>query len=292
MTVGFIGAGKVGTAFGRYLLNKGIHVNGYWNRGEDHLQRAINLTNTKAYQSKQALLKDSDIIFITVKDDIIKEISDEIATLDINLKNKSIVHMSGAHSSMLLESCRTNGAELFSLHPLQSVTNIEKAVKDFDQSIFSIESYTGEFNQEIKAILDVLGDRYFTIERDKKVIYHMAACVFSNYLTTLMDFGLALTDSIGLEKEKAFKAMRPLIDSTLKNIETNGIEQSLSGPLARGDQQTIKDHLSTYSDANEAYEDFYRFMGIKTLEFIKKNEYLESQEIRQLREVLKGGSYD
>lgn len=291
MKIGFIGAGNVGTSFGKYLIKKNLNVIGYWNRGDHNLQRATNFTNTKAYETKKNLIEASDVIFITVKDDVIQLISDEISALDINFKQKSILHMSGAHSSKLLESCKQKGAEIFSLHPLQSVTDIEKAVEDFNESIFSIESFSGEFNENIQTILKLLEDRYFTIESDKKVIYHMSACVFSNYLTTLMDFGLALTSSIGIEKDQAFLAMRPLIESTLKNIAKNGIENSLSGPLARGDLETIKDHLKTYEHENQGYEDFYRFMGIKTVEFIKKNEYLSEQDIHQMMELLQGGHY-
>jgi len=194
--------------------------------------------------------------------------------------------MSGVHSSKILNKAFERGADVYSLHPLQSVSIIEKATNDFEETYFSIETI-GEFNDNIITILSFINN-YFKIESSQKSIYHMAACIFSNYLTTLMEFGLVLTSSIGIDQNNAFKAMLPLINSTIENIELKGIDKSLTGPLARGDVETIKTHLKSYERMNQEYEDFYRIMGLKTLDYIEKNNIQKTEIIENLRSVLEG----
>jgi len=283
MKVGFIGAGKVGTAFGKFLINQGINVIGYNNRSKAALKNAIKYTHTKEF-AKTELINEADVIFITVKDDHIEDVLKESINDFNNLKEKTFIHMSGVHSSKILIEAYKKGADVYALHPLQSVVIIEKAVKDFEETYFSIESI-GKKNKNIKTIIEVI-EHHFEIESDQKSIYHMAACVFSNYLTTLMDFGIELTTSIGIEQGKAFEAMLPLINGTLKNIQEKGIDQSLTGPLARGDVKTIKTHLKSYEQFNQKYGDFYRLMGLKTLDYIEKNNIQKLDTIENLRSIL------
>ncbi|MDM8534127.1 DUF2520 domain-containing protein [Clostridiaceae bacterium HSG29] len=284
MKIGFIGAGKVGTSFGKFLINKGFNVVGYSSRGKTNLENTVKFTNTKKFSSVD-LINECDLIFLTVNDDSIKSVLDESIMSFEKLVNKTFIHMSGAHSSRLLMNAYEKGAKVYSLHPLQSVSSIENAVKDFSNSVFSIETINEEIDENIQKILDILKS-YFKIDSDKKAIYHMAASVFSNYLNTLMDFGLELTSSLDIDKKFAFEAMKPLIYSSLKNIENNGVENSLTGPLSRGDVNTIKTHLKTYEENNKNFEEFYRFMGLRTMDYIEKNGILDETKIDELRNTL------
>lgn len=285
MKIGFIGAGKVGTAFGKFLINKGINVIGYNSRNDESMRKATEYTQTKNY-SKKDLVKEADVIFITVNDDNIQNVLEDSISSFKRLDNKTFIHMSGAHSSRLLIKAFNKGADVYSLHPLQSVSVIEKAVKDFDNTYFSVETI-GEINENMREILTSIKN-HFKIESSQKAIYHMAACVFSNYLATLMDFGLELTSSIGIDEDKAFKAMLPLINGTLKNIEIKGIKNSLTGPLARGDVDTIKKHLKSYERLNKDYEVFYRFLGLKTLNYAEKNNMLKADKFQLMKNILEG----
>ncbi len=286
MKIGFIGAGKVGTSFGKFLINKGFNVIGYSSRGSINLDKAIKFTNTKKFNIKE-LIDKSDLIFITVNDDNIKNVVDNAIEEIDSLKGKIFIHMSGVHSSEILINAYKKGASIYSLHPLQSVSNIENAVKDFENTVFSIETIDNEINNNIQEILNKLKS-YFEIDSDKKAIYHMSACVFSNYLNTLMDFGLELTSSLGISKEFAFDAMRPLINSSLENIKANGIEKSLTGPLSRGDINTVKSHIETFNDNNKNFKEFYEFMGLKTVDYMEKNNLLDEFTIIKLKKVLGG----
>ena len=97
MKAGFIGAGKVGFSLGKYLVSNGVAVTGYYSKSLKSAEEAADFTKTKTYNSIASILKDSDTIFVTVPDGIIKEIWDYMRNLDV--KNKNICHCSGSMSS-------------------------------------------------------------------------------------------------------------------------------------------------------------------------------------------------
>ena len=95
MKIGFIGAGKVGTAFGMYLKREHYHIAGYNSRTQSSADRAAQLTNTPVYERKIDLVGISDIIFLTVNDDNIEKVAREICQMDVDVKGKVFIHMSG-----------------------------------------------------------------------------------------------------------------------------------------------------------------------------------------------------
>lgn len=97
MRVGFIGAGKVGFSLGKYLVSNNVTVTGYFSKSSKSAKLAADFTSTKAYSSLENILEDSDTVFLTVPDDIIGEVWENIRNLDI--KNKKICHCSGSIAS-------------------------------------------------------------------------------------------------------------------------------------------------------------------------------------------------
>lgn len=283
MNIGFIGAGKVGKAFGLFLKTKGLQVIGYSNRSKKHLEEAVQLTNTQSLTSRK-IIEQSQIIFITTKDDVIQQVLEESIEEFQTLKGKTFIHMSGAHSASILNKAKQKDGIIASIHPLQSVSDPLKASKDFNETYFSFESPCG-ITENVQEILNVLPN-YFKISSDQKPIYHLAACVFSNYLTTLMAYGTDLMDSIGIDSETSIKAMWPLIQGTLKNIESKGINHALTGPLARGDRETIELHLKSLKEKDNALLGFYKDMGLKTLDYMENNEITDIHTRQVLRHLL------
>jgi len=286
--IGFIGAGKVGTSFGKYLVNNGFFVEGYYSRSYISAEKASNITNSKAYRNISELTQKADVICITTNDDSIKSVCDEIAINDGFKKGSMVGHMSGALSSVILESAKKQNCSIFSLHPLQAFASIEKAVLDLENTVFSIEG--DERIKEITKILDICGNKYFIVDSKDKTLYHIAACIVSNYTVTLMDFGLAIFETIGIDKEKGFRALLPLINGSLENINKYGTAAALTGPIARGDINTITKHIEEIKVRSPDMLENYCMLGKKTTELASKMK-LEGREdiIKKLNEKWKEG---
>ena len=93
MTIGIIGAGKVGTTLGMYLCKNQIAVSGYYSRTYEHAVCAADFTETKAYCDIQAIVGASDTLFIASSDGEIANVWDCIA--DYRLAGKVVCHFSG-----------------------------------------------------------------------------------------------------------------------------------------------------------------------------------------------------
>ena len=239
MKVSFIGAGKVSTAFGKYIKNSGIEVLYYYSRNINSSKKSAKYVVCSFTTNLESLIINSDYIFITTSDDEIKNVVKDILELKLNISDKIFVHMSGALTSIILSKLNKN---IFSLHPLQSFSDIDKAVIDLDNTYFSLE---GKNKLEyIEILLKKINNKYFILNEDQKIKYHLSACVFSNYLVTLMDFGMKLLEDIGINKDEGLLAMDPLIMATYDNIKKNTTKLALTGPIQRGDLNTLKKHLN------------------------------------------------
>jgi predicted short-subunit dehydrogenase-like oxidoreductase (DUF2520 family) len=285
MDIGFIGAGKVATAFGRYLHSRGVAISGFFDRHAEKSQRAANATHSRAFPDSAALASHSDIVLITTRDDQIADACIALCRQKSIDAHHLVGHMSGAHSSRILDDARHLGATVFSLHPLQAFADENKALTELPHTFFSLEG-EGEGLQPIRRILEQTGNRFFSISSENKRLYHLSACILSNYLVALMDAGLEALGKSGIDPGEGFQAMRPLIDGTLSNIARMGTAQALTGPIIRGDAGTIRRHLEALKSSGlEDIEALYRQMGLHTLKLACRT-VLSSEKAAAVRELL------
>jgi len=104
-----------------------------------------------------------------------------------------------------------------------------------------------------------------TISTEHKALYHAAACVTCNYLVTLLDAGLKLMEAAGIEKQKGMRALMPLIISTVHNVEASGPTSALTGPIARGDINTVTSHLEAIDKWIPQIKAVYKALGAETV---------------------------
>ncbi len=283
MKIGIIGAGKVGTAFGLYLKQKGINLIGFYSKTEKSAQKAAQKTNTKVMSLNQ-LVAISELIIIATPDGEIKKVCDNIAEANLFTKKHTVVHMSGALTSDILNNARLKGASIYSLHPMQSFAEIDKSVEDIKNTFLTMEGQ-GD-NTLILDLLKTLGNPYIEIQSNQKVLYHAAACVASNYLVTLTGMAAEILQKIGFEQQDSLNLLLPLMEGTLKNIGKIGVNNALTGPIVRGDKGTVEKHLETLKIDGEIKE-LYSLLGLRTLDIAQKRN-LSVDKITELEKLLKG----
>jgi len=266
MRVGFIGAGKVATAFGRYLRMQGVSISGYYDPHSEKVAHACRGTHSRVCRSADEVAAGSDIVLITTRDDQIQAVCEALCSQQAINADHWVGHMSGAHASTILAAAADSGAAVFSLHPLQAFAQEEKALAELPQTYFSLEGSDPRL-KAVEKVLDKAGNRFFRIRPEDKSLYHLSACIFSNYLVTLAAYGMEALEKSGIRPQEGFQAMLPLIQGTIANIARMGAPKALTGPIARGDVTTVGQHL-TALDANglSGLKDFYTFMGLKTLD--------------------------
>lgn len=275
MKIGFIGAGKVANAFGLYLTSKKLNVEYVYSKTHASAVNMAKLTYSSYCETTKELVEKSDVVFITTGDSEIANVSDIVASeLKLKsdsetyvLKEKTFIHMSGALTSDELLELRKLGASCYSLHPLQSFAERGKAINELPTTVFSIEGDTQ--NENIKRILIAMGNEIIELSKENKVKYHIAACISSNYLVTLLNSSIEIFDEIGIDRKTAIKALMPLINGALSNFESFNLEDALTGPIKRGDYKTIERHVNDLE--NSKFKELYEVMGRYTIPIANKS---------------------
>lgn len=261
--VGIIGAGVVGTAVGVVLNNKGFEITGVHDAKFESTKQIVERIGCTAHMSPQEVSHSADILFITTTDSSIQEAVNTLADKNGLRDGQVLIHMSGAHSSEIMNRAKESNAYILSVHPLQSFANLEQAIKNLPGSVFSIEGDTEAYDTAVR-IVDSLKGAYFFIDKEAKPLYHAGACVVSNYLVTLIDLGVKLLISTGIPEDLAIKALMPLINGTINNIDNVGIPKALTGPIARGDISTITKHQDCLNKMAPEFSKLYNLLGFYT----------------------------
>lgn len=280
MKIGIIGTGAVGESLGRYFLQKGQVVTGYFSKTRPHLLEVSKRTGIFPHESLEDLVLSSDLIIIAVNDDAIEMASNQIKACFNSLTGKIFIHTSGVHGSEVLHMLKDIGASTLSLHPLQSFADVENALNIIPKTMFSVE---GDLSPEIKDWLEELEIKFFQIPGAYKVNYHMAAVIVSNYLVSVLDFGTRQFTSLGYSQEFALDALWPLIEGTVQNVRNHGTTQALTGPIDRGDISTVGKHLNILSGLDRT---LYAVLGEHTVNIAKKKG-LDPEKGMALLELLK-----
>lgn len=263
--IGIIGCGKLGSNLGIQLSKKGFEVS-FESRNIESSKKVAKIANSNNFTSSIGKFsKYADIVFITVTDDKIEEVVKKIA-----FNEKTILfHCSGVLSSKIL-----NVPLAGSFHPIQSFSKIEKD-NPFKNIVIGIESGNKKvFNIGVNIAKELCSTPFF-IESENKVLYHASCCIASNYLVTLIHSAFSLLKKSKIKKDIYFKILMPLIYKTIENIEKVGFEKALTGPISRGDTNTIQKHVEEIEKKMPKLLDLYKELGLKTVEvlsFEKKDE--------------------
>lgn len=281
MRVGFIGSGKVATAFGLYLKDKNQTISGYYSRTLSSAIIAAKYVQTETFQTLEALANQSDWIGITVSDDQIEAVTEALSTMQIKAP-KVFFHMSGAKSSKCLYPLKVRGHHCLSIHPLQTISEVVQGKELLGKCLYTIE---GDESAEIEQFLKSLDRPTIRITADQKPYYHAAACMASNYLYTLTHEAMALMKLAGFSEDISFEAIRPLMEGTLENMKTLSPQKALTGPIARGDVQTVSEHVNVLKNQTTLLR-VYKQMGLATLQLASLDKLKDSKTIEELETIL------
>lgn len=242
-----VGAGNVGSALAPALWKAGYPIGEIVVRtGSPRGRRAAALAkNTGA---KLKVVGDSgplsDVVWLAVSDGAIRECAEGLAR-EGSWKGKTVLHSSGALSSDELASLRQRGASVASAHPM--MTFVGGVGANFEGIAWVVEGDT-KAARLAKKIIRGLGGVPFHIEAGNKVKYHAFGAFISPLLVVQLDAAAALAEAAGIRSKDVGRFIKPIVHRTLENIyahagEPGGMGKAFSGPLVRGDVDTIRLHL-------------------------------------------------
>jgi predicted short-subunit dehydrogenase-like oxidoreductase (DUF2520 family) len=147
-------------------------------------------------------------------------------------------HTSGATGLDALTAARAAGAQVFSMHPLQTIPDGEA---DLAEAPCAVAGFSDDAVALAWALATRIGMRPFEVPEEQRAIYHAAAVMASNLLVALEESATELLDRAGVDAASR-ELLAPLVLRTARNWAERGA-RALTGPAARGDDETIERHL-------------------------------------------------
>ena len=136
-----------------------------------------------------------------------------------------------------------------------------------------------------KALVRDLGAHSFTIDADRKALYHAAAVMSAGHVVALFDLAVEMLAQCGLSRTTARKILLPLLKSTAENLSTRKPVEALTGPFARGDFKTTMKHFDAIKASGvEESLDVYVSLGRRALKLAgsTRSDSLQSKRIARL----------
>lgn len=281
-----VGCGKLGKVLAKYLTAAGYRPAGFASRSLSSAEKAARIAGTDDFsQVPWEMSREADIVFITTPDDRIEATCREIAENGGFKPRAVVLHCSGAHPSTILAPATKSGAFTASMHPLQSFAADEYPDNPFKGIVISVEGEEPAVSRA-RSIAEDLEARCFTIRTTAKTLYHASAVVASNYLVTLLDLAFRLIGEAGIAEKDAPDVLYPLVEGTLANIRTSGIQNALTGPIVRGDVETVSRHLDEIRQNRPDGIELYKTLGRHTLHIARRAGTLSDRSVQQLNQLL------
>lgn len=285
--IALVGPGRVGCAISKRLYEAGYPFTAIISRSLNRATEACSYIDcsTALASTKLTDLATAEIILLAVPDDQIQRLAVQIQTINDPPKPVTLVHFSGLHPADIMYQ-PASPHRLLSLHPLLPFANRQKGYVALSGCPCALESDTPEALVLGEKLVGALGGPHFTVDHDKKPLYHAAACIASNYLVTLFASACKLLINCGIEPDQVAPMLLPLVKASVENIEDFGPEQGLTGPIVRGDIGTITKHLQILQEDAPELLQLYRQLGVVTAEISKSSGRLDPKNTAAVQTLL------
>ncbi|CUS80590.1 Predicted oxidoreductase, contains short-chain dehydrogenase (SDR) and DUF2520 domains [Candidatus Kryptonium thompsonii] len=263
--IAIVGAGRVGTLMAKFLSQVlGHRIIAVVSRSDESIERFLKRVKADvASKSIHDLPSEVEVIFITTSDSAIKEVAEKISKLEnLNFKNLVVYHTSGVLTSDVLDSLHRCGSEVGSLHPIYSVSHFDYTVDEIKKIKFTLEG-SKKIYDITKWIFYNFDSNIFPIDKSCKVLYHIACVFASNYVIALLNAIGEILRKANLNVDDKF--LIPLVEASLKNADELGVVNALTGPIERGDLETLELHLNELKDKFPEILPLYSSLAIETI---------------------------
>ncbi|HET7338570.1 MAG TPA: DUF2520 domain-containing protein [Candidatus Dormibacteraeota bacterium] len=216
------------------------------------------------------------ILFVTVPDGAVRDMAKRIAAMEPP-RELAVVHCSGALGLDVLDVLPENPRGSF--HPLQSFP-APRDPSAFRGITVAVDATTPALERRLRSIARSLGAKPRHVGDSERVVYHAAAVFASNFVDVVVAEAVALLRGIGWSEKESRDALLPLVDGAVSNIRRRGPIKALTGPIRRGDAETVRRHLAVMDNP-----ELYRMLALVALE-IAQQAGLEPAAVERTRRAL------
>jgi predicted short-subunit dehydrogenase-like oxidoreductase (DUF2520 family) len=217
------------------------------------------------------------LVFLTVPDDAVAAVAAKLAAAGSTIPpTVAFVHTSGALELEALAPLRRRHP-VGSFHPLRSFPE-PGPPESFRGIVIAVDASSESLRRVLNRLVRDLGAKPKRVEDTQRAIYHAAAVFASNYVVALLAEAISLLEDSGWTEKEAVEGLIPLAEGAVANVLRRGPIGALTGPIRRGDAETVTRHLAALaaldarpgSHADPRKTDVYRMLGQVALEIAQK----------------------
>lgn len=274
-TLSCIGAGRLGKTL-CYLLSQHptLSIGQIINSSSASSHSAIEFIGSGSPATINDL-KEADIWLIATPDNQIKSVAKQLRSAKVLKPETVVFHCSGLLPSTVLNN-ENQSLNVASVHPIHSFADPKRSIETFSGCHCAIEGSTDAVAQ-LDALFSSLGALTFTLDSQHKSLYHAASVMACNYLVSLLEVSHQMLKEAGIDEAIIDSAensspLESLIRQTLDNYYSLGATQALTGPIARGDTDTVETHINALQQApdSDLWKQLYSALGKATVSISAK----------------------
>lgn len=281
LRLGFVGAGRLGTALAWSFARRGLTVAAVASRSRQSAQSLAAPIAGCRVACQEEVAETCDLIFIATNDGSIAAAAEAVNWRP----GTAVVHCSGATEVAALAKAATDGAMTGGFHPLQTFGDPEAAARSLPGCTITIEA--GEPLDGILVRLAArLECRVNRLPPGSRGLYHAAGGYASQFINVLLREASRIWQSWGASEEDAVRALLPLVRGTLASIEGAGLAGGMPGPVSRGDVGSVAKHVDALAGLDPEVLALYRELCGRTIPLAIERGTLQPVQAQRLREVL------
>ena len=224
-----------------------------------------------------------DALFLAVPDRAVSQVAQALAAAETT--PAAVVHLSGALGLAPLQPLIARGRQVGSFHPLQSFAG-EQPAAAFKDIVVAIDGSSEALRRELEEIAVALGARAWYVPDEARDLYHAAAVMAANYLVALAAEAVEVLEAAHWSREEALRGLLPLMTGVLGNLRQTGLPRALTGPIRRGDVETVQRNLRALDAlAEPGPARAYRILGLAALD-LAREDGLDDQMALAIEEAL------
>ena len=256
LLIGVIGAGRAGPSVASALRANGNSIYGVAARSESGRERVAAMLPGVPVKSAQVVAAGADVVILAVPDGQIHRVAEELSQMW--RPGQLVLHLSGAVSLEALQPAMDRGALVASIHPAMTFSGTSLDVKRLQGAAVALTG--SQFVLPLaEALARDLGGFPFEVRDIDKPLYHAALVHGANHLVTVLSQARDLLLDIGVADPA--QVLRPLVSAAVEGALEDGMG-ALTGPVARGDQETVDAHLVALEGSET--KDTYRWLSRAT----------------------------
>jgi predicted short-subunit dehydrogenase-like oxidoreductase (DUF2520 family) len=288
LSVGVVGAGRVGSVLGAALGRAGHRVVAASAVSDASRARVEALLPGAEVLPPDQVLARADLVLLAVPDDALPGLVAGLVSAGAVRPGQLLVHTSGRFGVTVLGEATRQGALPLALHPAMTFTGRAEDLSRLAGACFGVTA-PDQLRPIAEALVLEMGGDPQWVEEEHRVLYHAALAGGANHLSTLVNESVDLLRRCGVDEPE--RLLAPLLGAALDNALRSG-DAALTGPVARGDAGTVRAHLRELRAVSPHTVSAYVAMARLTADRALAAGMLRPEAAEALLDVLAEGATD